>query len=169
MMRPLFPTLCICLTIARLIQANNNSQVGISTEDHSKKVVCYWGTWSNYRKEQGKFTLDNLDPDLCTHIIYSFAALDKNTWKIKSLDPWLDLGTGGHTGKRGFLNATDMKRRNRDLKVTLAIGGWNEGSEKYSLMAKDPEARRIFVKSVVTMLREYNFDGLDLDWEYPGT
>jgi len=112
--------------------------------------------------------VSNLDPNLCTHIIYSFAALDSSTDKIKSLDPWLDLGEGDHTGLRGFRDTTDLKRRNPKLKVTLAIGGWNEGSPKYSKMAADPEKRRSFVKSVVKILRDYGFDGLDLDWEYPG-
>ena len=82
---------------------------------------------------------------LCTHIIYSFAGLDTATSKIKSLDPWLDLGDGGSTGRRTFLLTTELKRRNPELKVSLAIGGWNEGSEKYSKMAADPAKRAIFV------------------------
>jgi chitinase len=52
--------------------------------------------------------------------------------------------------------------------VTVAIGGWNEGSTKYSAMAKDSEKRQKFVDSVVQFLQKHNFDGLDLDWEYPG-
>jgi len=159
--------LALMLAVTRATN-HEDYQPKINVRSHDKVVVCYWGTWSTYRKSHGQFTVDNLDPNLCTHIIYSFAALDASTNKIKSLDPWLDLGDGGSTGRRGFLRATELKRRNPKLKVTLAIGGWNEGSTKYSKMASDPEARSAFVKSVLQILREYNFDGLDLDWEYPG-
>ena len=54
------------------------------------------------------------------------------------------------------------------LQVTIAIGGWNEGSKKYSEMVADPARRKRFVESVVAFCQEHNFDGLDLDWEYPG-
>ena len=68
----------------------------------------------------------------------------------------------------GFRKVTDLKYVNPKLKVTLAIGGWNEGSTKYSEMARDATKRKSFVESVITFLKQHNFDGLDLDWEYPG-
>ena len=71
-------------------------------------------------------------------------------------------------GLAGFKKATDLKYAFPKLKVTVAIGGWNEGSTKYSAMAKDSAERQKFVDSVVQFLQKYNFDGLDLDWEYPG-
>lgn len=34
-------------------------------------------------------------------------------------------------------------------------------------MASTPERRRAFINSALAIIQEYNFDGLDLDWEYP--
>merc|ERR1712037_1090144 len=36
-------------------------------------------------------------------------------------------------------------------------------------MALDPAKRKIFVDSCVHMLDRFDFDGLDFDWEYPGS
>ena len=68
----------------------------------------------------------------------------------------------------GFRKAADLKIKHPALKVTLAIGGWNEGSVTYSKMAKNVTSRATFVKSTVDFLLKHKFDGLDIDWEYPG-
>jgi len=161
----------LLLALFALVSGNKLSKAtenrgDYSVRGHNKQVVCYWGTWANYRPNGGKFTPEDVDPDLCTNLIYSFAGLDSNEWEIKSLDAWMDLED--NYGLAGFKKATDLKRGRHHLKVTLAIGGWNEGSTKYSQMSADPKKRQKFVNSAVLFLKKYNFDGLDLDWEYPG-
>lgn len=53
-------------------------------------------------------------------------------------------------------------------KVLIAIGGWNDSAgDKYSRLVNNPAARRRFTNHVVEFIEKHNFDGLDLDWEYP--
>ncbi|XP_068622318.1 probable chitinase 2 [Battus philenor] len=132
---------------------------------HGKVVVCYIGTWATYRPKDGQFDISHLEPSLCTHIVYSFAGLDETTMGIKSLDSWNDIEKDN--GNFGYKGIVALKSRYPHLKVTIAIGGWNEGSSKYSAMAETPENRAKFINSVLVFLNLYKFDGLDLDWEYP--
>jgi chitinase len=52
--------------------------------------------------------------------------------------------------------------------VLIAIGGWNDSAgNKYSRLVNNPSARASFTQHVVEFIKTNNFDGLDLDWEYP--
>ncbi|CAH1956234.1 unnamed protein product [Acanthoscelides obtectus] len=124
------------------------------------QVTCYWGSWSIYRPDYGRFTTDNLDPKLCTTIVYAFAGLDLDL-EITSLDPKADITEGGYS------KVIALKEENPCLKVILAVGGSNEKSRKYSVMAHTVEGRTAFANSVLKFLAYYGFDGVDLDWEYP--
>jgi chitinase len=83
--------------------------------------------------------------------------LTKTFLLVSSADPWQDLEDGG--GKAGYKRLTDYKKTHRHLKVLLAIGGWNEGSQNYSELAGHPERRQRFVKQSSEFIRRYNFDG----------
>ncbi|CAH0715007.1 unnamed protein product, partial [Brenthis ino] len=129
-----------------------------------KVVMCYYGTWATYRSGLGKFDVADINIDLCTHIIYTFAGIDSQG-NVISLDPYLDLPD--NSGKDNFRKFTSLKHQNPNLKTILAVGGWNEGSAKYSTMAASSALRKNFIVSASKIVQEYGFDGLDLDWEYP--
>jgi chitinase len=131
-----------------------------------KIVMCYFGSWSTYRWGNGEFDVENIDPFICTHLMFGFAGLDPNTDKIKVLDPYNELYD--NWGKGAYQRFTGLKLFNPNLKTILAIGGWNEGSTAYSHMATTAERRKVFIDSCVALVLEHGFDGLDLDWEYPG-
>ncbi|XP_074603101.1 chitinase 7 isoform X2 [Brevipalpus obovatus] len=129
---------------------------------NNKKVVCYYTNWSQYRPKEGKFTPEDIDPNLCTHVIFAFGWLKKN--KMSAFDGSDET----KNGKKGlFERTTDLKLKNPKLKVLLAIGGWSFGTEKFKTMSTNKYNRRLFIFSAMEYLRERNFDGLDLDWEFP--
>ncbi|XP_042219680.1 chitotriosidase-1-like isoform X2 [Homarus americanus] len=140
-------------------------QEELQDEDDDFVVVCYYGSWAVYRPGQGKFDVENIDPHLCTHLIYGFAGLRQSNNTIVSLDPYNDLYD--NYGKGAYKRFTRLKEINTDLKTLLAIGGWNEGSTKYSQMVSSKSTRSTFIESCVEFLHKYGFDGLDIDWEYP--
>ncbi len=55
------------------------------------QVVCYFTNWAWYRQDAGKYVPDDIDPSLCTHIMYGFAVLDQSTLQMKPHDTWADL------------------------------------------------------------------------------
>ncbi|XP_071534026.1 probable chitinase 2 [Panulirus ornatus] len=135
--------------------------LGGALAQHDQQVACYLGSWAVYRPGAGKFNIEDIDPTLCTTLIYSFAGLNETTNNIKSLDPEYDIN------KRAYEKFVNLKSLNPRLKVLMAVGGWTEGSKKYSAMASTSETRKIFIDSAVKFIQKHKFDGLDLDWEYP--
>ncbi|XP_050356717.1 chitinase-3-like protein 1 [Nymphalis io] len=129
-----------------------------------KVVICYYGTWATYRNGLGKFDVSNINIDLCTHIVYTFVGINSQG-NVISLDTFLDYPDNWGRDNFGKFNA--LKLQNSKLKTILAVGGWNEASAKYSVMAANPTFRKNFVSSALAMVLQYGFDGLDVDWEYP--
>ena len=93
------------------------------------------------------------DPSLLTHINYSFA-------HIKGDFESLDVKTESRLAK-----IADLKKDNPNLKVMLSVGGWEAGN--FSEMAADATHRKNFCNNCLAVVKKYNLDGIDLDWEYP--
>lgn len=55
-----------------------------------------------------------------------------------------------------------LKAINPDLKVMLAVGGWNHGSAPFTQMVATEQSRAEFVENSYQFMKRYGFDGLDL-------
>ena len=56
--------------------------------------------WAAYFPGNGQFLVENIDPMLCTHIIYAFVSLDDVTHSIQSQDSELDTEENGGRGNK---------------------------------------------------------------------
>ncbi|KAF7575321.1 ChiA, Chitinase [Pyrenophora tritici-repentis] len=64
-----------------------------------------------------------------------------------------------------------LKASNRNLKVLLSIGGWTYTNTNRAMDTPTSSTHGIqrFAASCVQLIRNYGFDGVDIDWEYPST
>jgi chitinase len=158
-----------------------------------KVVAGYFADWQ-YANADNPYTVKDIPADNLTHIIYAFlsmcgphtgasetvqklvakqcegkepytailvdteAALEKDFGPVSVKVPYK-----GH-----FAQLAELKKQSPDLKILPSFGGWTM-SEPFHAMAKNKQAMDQFSKTAVELIAQYDFfDGIDLDWEYPG-
>ncbi|KAF9876816.1 symbiotic chitinase [Colletotrichum karsti] len=73
-----------------------------------------------------------------------------------------------------FKTVTAVKDLNPKIEVWLSVGGWTFSDNNtvtqplLGEISRSSEKRKQFANNVVTFLEQYGFDGVDIDWEYPG-
>ena len=61
-----------------------------------------------------------------------------------------------------------LKQQHPHLRILPSFGGWTL-SQPFHGLAKSESARKHFVQSAVKLISHHDvFDGIDIDWEYPG-
>ncbi|KAK7915206.1 glycoside hydrolase superfamily [Apiospora marii] len=129
------------------------------------KVIGYYESWSN-----GKSCHDigptDLPLDALTHVNYAFAYIDPGSYQIVTMDS----ATPGSL----FDDLTTLKTIKPDLEVWVSIGGWTFSDNNtatqpvFGDIAADAGKRQKFANNLVHFMQQHGFNGVDLDWEYPG-
>lgn len=110
------------------------------------KVVAY---------VQGGSLPARIHAEKLTHINYAFARIEAGRVVLDRPGAARDLA-----------NLRALKRQNPRLLVMVCIGGWT--ADGFSDAALTESSRHQFSRSVAALLQQYDLDGVDLDWEYPG-
>ncbi|MFG1427437.1 glycoside hydrolase family 18 protein [Roseixanthobacter glucoisosaccharinicivorans] len=141
-------------------------------------LAGYYADWTVY---DHNYTISDVPADQLTNLIYASANIDANGHMVL-VDPYSDTqmlfsaadsvdgiaDTAGQGLAGSFNQIVELKAEHPDLKVSMMIGGWTL-SANFSDTAATAEGRDTFAQSVVDFLKTYPmFDGVDLDWEFPG-
>lgn len=62
---------------------------------------------------------------------------------------------------------TGLRKQNPALTILVSVGGWL-WSGNFSAMAANQQSRAKFIASALEFVRQFDLDGVDIDWEYPG-
>ena len=106
-------------------------------------VVAYVTSW----------TQDVPDPAVMTHLNYAFGHVNETFNGVRIDNP------------DRLRHMVALKQQAPALKVLLSVGGW--GSGRFSEMAADSTCRKAFARDCRRVVREFDLDGIDIDWEYP--
>ncbi|QLI80884.1 LytTR family transcriptional regulator DNA-binding domain-containing protein [Chitinibacter fontanus] len=134
----------------------------------AKRVFAYYPFWVSYSqtKAMADLPLSRLD-----QLTYSFAVFDAQG-QLQAGDAFADLNkpytqADGTLLRGNYALLKSLKPHYPQLKTVLAVGGWNYSTHFSSVLA-DPVLRRTAVQSTLQFLQRHGFDGIEVDWRYPG-
>ncbi len=113
----------------------------------SYKVVAYY---TGNGEAINQYPLEKI-----THIIFSFMTLHGDSLTFR-----------GEEQRKSLQQLVALKKQHPQLKIMVSIGGWG-GCASCSGLFASAVHRNNFAKSTVSLFKQYDIDGLDLDWEYP--
>ncbi|KAL7530693.1 hypothetical protein ACHAXR_009440, partial [Thalassiosira sp. AJA248-18] len=170
-------------------QAGFNSSPSLSsTGSHGKTIVGYYASWQWYDRNK-KAAPANMDFTKLQRVNFAFFQIDAqgNMW---GTDAWADpnllfgpMDWNPSAGSQEYCSwdSATVKACNHHnyeqglihlvhaagAEIYPSLGGWTL-SDPFPPMAASASARATFSQNCVDLIKEYGFDGIDIDWEYPG-
>ncbi|MGF1834675.1 chitinase C-terminal domain-containing protein [Photobacterium sanguinicancri] len=188
----LYQTEGVNVPYCTIYDQDGREQMGV---DHPRRVIGYFTSWRAGDDPQAQYLVKDIPWEQLTHINYAFVSIGSDgkvnvgdvtdpanaatgkEWPGVEIDP--TLGFKGHFG------ALATYKKKHDVKTLISIGGWAETGGHFGVDGKriadggfytmttnadgsiNHAGIETFATSAVEMLRKYQFDGLDIDYEYP--
>ncbi|WP_022940914.1 glycosyl hydrolase family 18 protein [Psychromonas hadalis] len=134
-----------------------------------ESVFVYYKQWAIYGPN---YHIRDIPFQQVTHLVYQSADIDAQHNVIVS-DEYADINhsypdndpkKGAFQGSLGELYKA--KQKYPHLQTIISIGGWGRSSN-YSDIASNAQARNYFALSALKFIRQYHFDGIEIDWPAP--
>lgn len=112
---------------------------------------AYWPSWL-----VGRVAPSAIPTEYFTHVFYAFAVPDATSFQLL---------VSQADGQLMQAFTSSLHSQDPPAKAFLSIAG----APTLNILANTKDTRAAFISSTIDVARKFDFDGLDLDWEYPNT
>ncbi|KAH8655603.1 glycoside hydrolase superfamily [Xylariales sp. PMI_506] len=151
-------------------QLTHKGEIWVRGTNNSYQNGVYFTNWGIYGAD---YQPASLQASKLSHVYYAFANI-QNSGEVISSDTYADLekhyptDSWNENGTNAYGCVKQMyllKKANRGLKVMLSIGGWTY-APTFPAAASTDATRATFASSAVSLVTNWGFDGIDIDWEW---
>ncbi|QPF73379.1 PKD domain-containing protein [Roseateles sp. DAIF2] len=154
--------------------------------DKPRRIIGYFTSWRTGKNGQPAYLANQIPWSQLTHINYAFASVDaSNRISVGNTadanNPATGLSWPGVAGAeldpslpyKGHFNLLNkFKKQYPQVKTLISVGGWAETTGFYTMTTNadgslNQAGINTFADSAVAFIRQYGFDGVDVDYEYP--
>lgn len=147
----------------------------------SKRVVAYYTNWARYREDAPCLPKD-IPTSMITDIVYAFFPVN-DEGLVRYSDPWSDINL------KGISETVALRGTGKVKRVLFSIGGWTYSGPDKKKWYLDESSKEVvnekpflqiwdeilssksnrgeFISSAIEMMERHDFDGIDIDYEYP--
>ncbi len=167
--------------IKQVYRADGSECMG---DDHPRRIIGYYTSWRTGKNGLPSYLAHDLPWEKLTHINYAFAGVAKDSFELTVDDSATKMTWEGVAGAemdpefsyKGHFNLlSKFKKQYPDVKTLISVGGWAETTNLYPMTTNlatcevNLDGIKAFNQSAVEFIRQYGFDGVDIDYEYPSS